>query len=267
VRTSAILVLLATAACNSKSVLPDKAAVPIPAWAHDRPDVLRDKINGVNAHVIVLKSSAPFTEYRDVLATAEKTRGVVKAEPFQFLEGTIARGSGSPLEVKLKGVDPARVDGVLTIGKHMTAGTLASLTAGDPPPIVLGDGLATKLGTKPGDDVTVTLPADNQPPDVEPVDHLPARTKVFRLTGTFHMDFDQYDDGMAVASLPATQALVGRGDQVMGVEMTVSDVDEAGTVAKAIGDALGGMPYVAMDWYELNKPLYTAMYGDKRPSR
>ena len=238
----------------------------VPAWAHDPPAVLRDKINGVNAHVIVLKA-ASMPEYRDVLKTAEHTPGVVAAEPFIFTEDQIATGSGAPVSVAVKAVDPARVDRVLTIGKHMVTGSLAALASGKPPPIVLGDELAAKLGVKIGDDVKITIPVD---PDAEPWEGSAApgakpRTKAFRVAGTFHMDFDQYDGRLALVSLAAMQTFIGRGDQVMGIEMTVKDLDHSGDVAKKLEDELGGAPYQAMDWYELNKNLFTAMFGDKRP--
>lgn len=265
----ASVVVLVLAACDAKHPPPRQAtpapdpwaatagsAVDVPKWAHDPPAVLRDKINGVNAHVIVLKSQDTFPEYRDVLAVAEKTPGVIAAEPFIFSELEIARGSGAPLAIAAKAVDPARVDRVLTIGTHMTAGSLSTLAAGDPPPIVLGDGLADKLGAQLHDDVTLTLPPDGS---------AAPRTKVFRVVGTFHMDFDEYDDRLALTALAPMQALLGRGDQAMGIEMTVNDLERSGAIATAIEQKLGGAPYEAQDWYELNNRLFTALYGDKRP--
>lgn len=238
----------------------------VPNWIHDPPAVLRDKINGVNAQVVVLTAQLTFAEYRDAMKIAEHTPHVTAVEPFILIEGQIGKGSAAPIDVEVKAVDPARVDRVLTIGKHMVTGTLASLAKGDPAPIALGDGLAHTLGAKIGDDVMVTLPADRDPLLVDtPADNPKARTKTFRVAALFHMEFDQYDDHMAVTALPAGQALVGRGDQVMGIEMAVEDVERAGDVAKAVEKALGGPPYQAMDWYELNKQLFTAMYGDKRP--
>jgi hypothetical protein len=62
-----------------------------PKWASDPPDVLRDKINGMNAHVIVLKTVADFPEYRDVLKKVEGTPGVVAAQVFIFAELAIAK--------------------------------------------------------------------------------------------------------------------------------------------------------------------------------
>jgi lipoprotein-releasing system permease protein len=217
--------------------------------------VLRDKINGVNAHVIVLKSSASFAEYRDVLAVVEKTPDVVAAEPFIFVELFISTAKHAQVSVALKGVDPKRVERVLALPANMKEGKVASLAAGEPPSIILGDDLAKTLGVRLGDEVTVSPPPDTKY----------ATPKVFRVTGTDHADFDEYDERLAYASLSAVQAMLGRGDQVMGIELTVKDVDTSAAVAAAIEASLGGPPYHVMDWYQLNKNLFTALYGDRRP--
>jgi lipoprotein-releasing system permease protein len=60
-------------------------------------------------------------------------------------------------------------------------------------------------------------------------------------------------------SLRDTQELVGRGDQVMGVELKVKDVDRAAEIAAKLERALGGPPYQVQDWYELNHNLFTAL--------
>jgi ABC-type lipoprotein release transport system permease subunit len=141
---------------------------------------------------------------------------------------------------------------VLTIGKHLASGTLP--TRDDD--IVLGDGLAKKLGAHLGDAVTVHLPE---------ADGHAERRQTFHLAGTLHMEFDDYDNGLGFITLTAGQALIGQGDDVMGIEMIVKDVEHADVVAKAYQDDLGGPPYRAMDWYELNKPMYSALLGDRRP--
>jgi lipoprotein-releasing system permease protein len=229
-----------------------------PAWAKDPPEVLRSKINGVNADVIVLKTG-PLLEYRDVLATVEKTPGVANAEAFTFSELEIEKAGRPPQPIELKGVDPARVGRVLTLGKHMKTGTLDALaTTATPPPIVLGDVLAKTLGAAIGDEVTVRARKDGDPLPRE------AKTTVFRVAGTFHMDFDAYDEELALAPLSTTQALLDQGDRVMGIELTVTDIKTSQALAKTIETALGGPPYQAQDWYELNQQLFKAL-GHKRP--
>ena len=93
----------------------------------------------------------------------------------------------------------------------------------------------------------------------------PWSPKAFRVSGTFHIDFDEYDQRLGLAPLAAVQTMLGRGDQVMGIEATVKNLDDSATIASAILDKLGGPPYAAQDWYELNRQLFTTLYGNRRP--
>jgi len=85
------------------------------------------------------------------------------------------------------------------------------------------------------------------------------RTRKFTVTGIFYSGFDEYDRRLMYTSLGDTQELVGRGDQVMGVELKVKDVDRADEIARRLEDKLGGPPYQVQDWYELNHNLFTAL--------
>jgi lipoprotein-releasing system permease protein len=270
-----LLALVAIAACITKHSPPkqkakpadDRAtaftgsAEPVPNWAHDPPDVLRDKILAVNAHVVVLKGAEGFADYRNVLALAERTPGVVAVEAFGWVELLIAKPGKPPVGIAIKGVDPGRVGRVLGVGPHMKTGSLDSLGAnGEPPAIVIGDDLARKLDAHVGDTVTLTSPSHDgslAAPEIQPT--------AFRVTGLFHMDFDEYDEHFALVPLSAMQAMLGRGDQVMGIEMTVKELAHSDDIAKAIEQALGGPPYQTQDWYELNTRLFHALYGDRRP--
>src|SRR5262245_4890505 len=67
----------------------------------------RDKVLGVNAHVIVMKSQATFAEYRDVMKTAQEIdEDVIAVQPFIFAEMLVTRGKGQLSGVAIKGVDP-----------------------------------------------------------------------------------------------------------------------------------------------------------------
>jgi hypothetical protein len=252
-------------ACNSSptvSSLPTSSAPPAittttrpSSGSADEARALRDKILSISAHVIVLKNSATFAEYRDVLSTVKNIDDVVAAEPFIFLEVLIASAGHTPFGVALKGVDPQRVAGVVDMGAVMKAGKIQDLSRGEPPAIILGNTLANTLQVHIGDRVTLSLPPDTQP-TVQPPHEYP-----FFVTGIIHTGFDEYDERLALASLVATQQIVARGDQVMGVELKVKDVDRSDKIARAIERALGGPPYEVMDWYELNRNLF----GGHRP--
>src|SRR4051812_29162953 len=95
----------------------------------------RDKVLGVNAHVIVLKSQATFAEYRDVMKTArEIDRDVLAVQPFIFAEMLATRGKGELSGVAIKGIDPKLVRGVLDLDQHMIEGSVDSLLLEACPP-------------------------------------------------------------------------------------------------------------------------------------
>lgn len=224
----------------------------------------RDKVLGVNAHVIVLKSQATFAEYRDVMKTArEIDDDVIAVQPFIFAEMLVTRGKGELSGVAIKGVDPKLFKGVLDLDKHMIQGTADSLAIepkpGELPPIIMGKELAHKIKAKVGDQVTVVVPLSNLDFETMRAKTSAPRTRRFVVTGIFYSGFDEYDRRLMYTSLKDTQELVGRDDQVMGVEMKVRDVDEAEDIAERLEKALGGPPYQVQDWYELNHNLFTAL--------
>lgn len=224
----------------------------------------RDKVLGVNAHVIVLKQQSTFAEYRDVMKAAQNIDPeVIAVQPFIFAEMLVTRGKGELSGVAIKGIDPTLVGGVLDLEKHMTEGSVDTLAEtpkpGILPPIIMGKELAHKLKAKMGDDVTVVVPLSNIDFDTWRAKSSAPRTRKFRVTGIFYSGFDEYDRRLMYTSLKDTQDLVGRGDQVMGVELKVKDVGRASDIAEALEQELGGPPYQVQDWYELNHNLFTAL--------
>ena len=224
----------------------------------------RDKVLGVNAHVIIMRSAGDFDNYGEVLDIASKIDPQVLAvQPFIFAEMLVTSGTGQVSGVAIKGVDPQRVTRVLDLEQHMIEGTVSSLAtprdATGLPPIIMGRELARKLGIKYGDSVTVVVPiATFDEKTWKPKSSSP-RTRKFRVTGIFYSGFDEYDRRLMYTSLREAQALVGKGDQVMGVELKVANVDRAKEIAGKLSRRLGEPPYQVQDWYELNHNLFTAL--------
>lgn len=107
-------------------------------------DAFRNKVLGVNAHVLVLKYGWDFTEYREVMATVRNTPGVVGAAPFLINPMMITHGeriSG----VLVKGVDPERLGEVLDLPTYLQSGSIRGLRApGTEPPSAPHEDSATR---------------------------------------------------------------------------------------------------------------------------
>ncbi len=234
----------------------------------------REKVLGVNAHVIIQKNTADFRNYEWVEEVAKGIDDdVIEVQPFIFVEMLAFRqlpeSAGSQPDpiagVAIKGVDPERVTRVLDVEKHMLpGGTIDALkrkrTDQKPAPIILGRELARKLGdAQVGDKVTVVAPLSNVDPDTWTSTGEAPKTREYEIAGIFYSGFDEYDRRLMYVSLEEAQDLLGNEDTVMGVELKVKDVSRARTIADKIEVALGGGPYVVQDWHELNRNLFTAL--------
>jgi len=227
----------------------------------------REKVLGVNAHVIIMKNTADFAEYRDVeKVSREIDPDVLAVQPFIFVEMLVTRGKGELSGVAIKGIDPERINSVLDLHKHIVVGSVDSLKErpkDEPPPIILGQELAHKLKAQVGDTLTVVAPLSNVDVTTWTATGDAPKSREFKVSGIFYSGFDEYDRRLMYINIAEAQDLLGQGDQVMGVELKVRDVNRAAEIADAIDAKLGGSPYVVQDWHELNRNLFTALTMQK----
>jgi len=129
-------------------------------------DAFRNKILGVNAHVLVLKYGLDFTEYRETVDHTEELPEVAGAAPFVIHEMMLAKGERLA-GVLVKGVDPDRVARVLDLPSQMVEGSLEGLRVpGRKPPVRES---ARLRGAQGGDDLDSYLRNVDQPQqDPEP---------------------------------------------------------------------------------------------------
>ena len=65
----------------------------------------REKVLGVNAHVLILKYSSDFREYRKLMEQMKGVPGVIGIAPFVISPMMITHGDHTATGVLLKGVD------------------------------------------------------------------------------------------------------------------------------------------------------------------
>ena len=231
----------------------------------------KQKVLGVNAHVIVMKYGQDFSEYRDVEAKALKAKHVVAAAPFVFYEGMLAAGNAMSGSI-VKGIDPTLSPRVLEVRPSMRIGRVEDLAlrlppndGGPPlPAIFIGQEMAKKLKVKIGDRMRVVSPKTDLDPSQWGQNGSGPSTREFRLGGVFYTGFEEYDSRLAYVSLKDAQIFFeGQGDVVTGVELKLDDIDVAEAVSHQLYTDLGGPPYRVIDWEELNKNLFAALRMQK----
>jgi lipoprotein-releasing system permease protein len=89
-------------------------------------NAFRDKVLGVNAHVLVLKYGREFRGYREVLSTVGDMPEVAGIAPFSINEMMLTKGERRGV-VLVKGVTPEGLHTVLDLPHQIVAGTLEGL--------------------------------------------------------------------------------------------------------------------------------------------
>jgi len=169
------------------------------------------------------------------LAEIDRMRGL-NAAP--VLRGEVVmRYGGKDVGAALVGIEPARHRLVSQIEDDLVAGALDDLhrTANG---VILGAGLAEKLGIGLGDSLGVSSPSG-----------VPMRMKV---AGLFRSGVVAVDDGQAYALLKKAQVLQDRPNVVNQIQIRLKDVRTARAVAARIEARLG---YRTESWEEANEGL------------
>jgi lipoprotein-releasing system permease protein len=223
---------------------------------------LKSRILGGQSHVVLLRSSGPFTEYRDLLSKVEDVPGVEAASPFIYSQ-TMLRSASSTTGAVLRGIDPETTGKVLKTLAQVKVPPSApagedGAAGGEVPGIVLGKELAKNLGVIEGDMVHLISPRGM----LAPIGHMPAM-KQFRVTGFFESGMYEFDQTFAYIHLHDAQRLLRVGNSVTGLEIRVTDIYKAREVADAIVARLGS-GYYARDWMQMNSNLFKALKLERR---
>jgi lipoprotein-releasing system permease protein len=220
---------------------------------------VRDRIVGTLAHAKILQYySRPIVNYDSLKQVILKQPGVVAAAPYIMGKGGIEYDKTQE-GVLITGVDAAVETTVTDFGRKMTFGTffLDSLVSERKrmlPSVIIGIGLADKLGVRPGGEVVLgSLTAD----DNGDLSTTPKMGR-FVVSGIFETGMYEYDLNLVYISIASAQYLLNvRG--VEGIQIKTVDLYQADRIAKNVKEALGGYPYRAMDWRSQNKSLFDWM--------
>jgi lipoprotein-releasing system permease protein len=220
---------------------------------------LRDRIVGSSAHIFVFKVGGVGLEnYEDDIAKLTKVPRVLGAAPAILGQGMII-GEAANHVVTIKGIIPNLEKQVTEIEKAMQGGSLDGLepVEGQPPGIVIGRELATKLGAFVGDRVHLMTPEGGV---VSPIGMMLTQ-RPFRIVGLFNVGLFEFDQAYAFVHLSSAKRLMGVSTPSL-IELRVDDMFQAAAIADSIPEQLGS-EYMPQDWSDLNQSLFSALALEK----
>lgn len=226
-------------------------------------EAIRDRLLGMNAHIVLFKSGEYLDEYQELIPQLMREEGVLSVAP--AVNGQAIITSGSRVSgVVLRGIDPGKKDdGVVAIRRFIKEGSLQGLKtlhrvqikdrSVELPGVILGIRLAGQLGVMVGDPIQVLSPLGNP----TPLGVIP-KVRRFVVAGLFDSGWSEYDSSLAYMHLSDAQRFFELGDVVTTIGIRVADVDRAQEIARKIQQGLG-FPYVTEDWSRLWPNLFSAL--------
>jgi lipoprotein-releasing system permease protein len=228
---------------------------------------LQRKVIGFDAHLLVTNNGL-MGGWRDLVAKAEKTRGVVAAAP--FVQGpVIVEFNHQRLAPKIRGIEPRLEQKVSDLSKFIIAGKL-DLTGNN---AVLGSELARTLGVNVGDTITVYSPGNlgevleqidklkgstgTKKGDIESLRQLVLPTEL-TVSGIFESGRYLYDSEFLLVPLHIGQELYGLGGSVHGLSVRTVDPNRAAEIKDELRPNLPD-EISCVTWMDLNRQLFDAI--------
>lgn len=209
---------------------------------------IKEKVIDFSSHVQVqgyqnLLLANPYESAARVQARVPEVQAMV---PFVSREGMIQSRDGVD-GVLLKGIVAEELS--LTPARYIVEGTFLAGAATNPPQIVIGRKLSSRLSAAVGDKLVVYgLPRAMRV--------LQPRAKQFVVAGIYESGMSEYDDVYAYTHLAAAQELFQTGDAVTGFDITVEDLAAVEETAHAVEEVLG-YPHYARSVFALYRNLFS----------
>ncbi len=221
---------------------------------------LQDKLVDASAHVQLMRVKGDgIRDWQPLIEKLRAVPGVTAASPGLYEQVLVARGArdGGAL---IEGILPDDEKKVSQLLANATPGAVEALQpheipegSTEPAPIVLGKDLADSLGASVGDRVTIISPQG----EMTPYGVIP-KWVPFRLAGTYHSGFYQYDAQTGFVRLADAQRLFDEPDLLSVIGFKVDDMNRAPEIGKAIEEA-SGPGFMTTNWMEQNRPLFRAL--------
>src|SRR5882757_1821256 len=211
---------------------------------------LLKSILGLSGHVTVQSQMGNMADYDAVTARVRAVPGVVRAVP--VVDGQVmASQNGENAGVIVRGIRRADLAKLTVVAEKLRSGSLAYFDRDDL--VIIGAGLAAKLGVRVGGDITLIAPKGN----VTPFGTTP-RVKTYHVISSFRIGNTLYDSNYIFMPLNEAQLYFNYGDTVSGIEVMITDPEADMALLPALTKAAGPMMR-AVPWQDINSAFFEAI--------
>lgn len=216
---------------------------------------LFDKIVGLNGHAVVQGYDGRLASWREVMAEAKKTPGVVSATPL-IEQPLMASFNGRVEGVLVRGMRLEDIRNNPTIRGNVVAGRLADVTPGSNN-VAIGARLAEALGAQVGSQISLISPQGQ----TTPFGTVP-RIVAYTVSAIFEVGVYDYDKAFVIMPIPDAQTLLMLDDAVGMIEVQTVDPDHVGQILAPLADKTRNVAVIS-DWRTMNASLFEALQVER----
>lgn len=207
-----------------------------------------EKFSGLNGHAIIQAYGGELDDWEGVLTEVRATDGVISASPL-IEQPLIAGYNGRNNAIFVRG---NTAEDIASMSDKVIMGDMANVTPGSGR-VALGVQLATNLGIRVGDTITIINPQGRATPFGTSI-----RQVGYEVGAIFEIGLYDFDETFVIMPLSDAQTLLLLGDKIGLIEVTVTDPDNVGDILGGIEQSLTGRAVIA-DWKTINSTLFEAL--------
>ncbi|MGB6292543.1 MAG: lipoprotein-releasing ABC transporter permease subunit LolE [Vibrio anguillarum] len=197
---------------------------------------LQNRVLSVIAHGEFEGVQQPIANWSSLVKQAVQHPKVEAAAPYVKLTALAEKGAQLKA-IEVRGIDPQMERAVSRLSQFVSSDAWQGFVAGQQQ-VILGKGVADKLGAAVGDYVTLMIPSANESAKVQ----APKRVRV-KVSGLLELN-GQIDHSLALVPLADAQAYAKLGERVTGVSIKVSEVLNATQIVREVGNTLDQYVYL-----------------------
>jgi lipoprotein-releasing system permease protein len=211
---------------------------------------LLKSILGLSGHVTIQSEMGNLSHYDVVTSRILKVPGVVRAAP--IVDGQVmASQNNENTGVIVQGIRGEDLARVTELTGKLREGSLPYFQGDDA--VIVGSGLAMKLGLHVGGEVTLIAPKGN----VTPFGVTP-RVKTYHIISLFHIGNTLYDSNYIFMPLDEAQAYFNMGNTVSGIQVMLTDPESDMKLLPALTSAAGPLTHT-VPWQDINSAFFEAI--------
>ena len=215
---------------------------------------LLKSILGLNGHVTVQAEGGPLPDFDALTRRLRAVPGVTRAAP--VVDGQVmASQNGINSGVIVRGVRTADLKSLTIVSKTLSPAALQRFDSGED--VIIGAGMAQRMGIRPGGSITLIAPKGN----VTPFGTTP-RIKTYTVAGVFRIGMTQYDTSFIFMPLSEAQLFFNSEGGVSSIEVMVTDPDTDLSMLPQLQQAAGRGTRL-VPWQETNSSFFEALQVER----